>query len=134
MIANAFYTSEYHGVCELISIGALDLEEGGHVPDRRLAVTTSGELDEARDNAILILGDAPDLAHHLRRTEHALNPERYFIVAINQIGSGLSTSPHNANGASAEIAISRFPPFASVTTSSPRSGCCASTSGSSASR
>jgi hypothetical protein len=40
VIANAFYTSEYHGGYELISIGALDLEEGGHIPDCRLAVTT----------------------------------------------------------------------------------------------
>jgi homoserine acetyltransferase len=35
--------------------------------------------------------------------DHALDPERYFIVAINQIGSGLSTSPHNADGPNAEI-------------------------------
>jgi homoserine acetyltransferase len=54
VIANAFYTSEYNGVYELIGIGALDLEEGGHIPGCRLAATTSGELNEARDNAILI--------------------------------------------------------------------------------
>lgn len=52
--------------------------------------------------------------HQIWRTtnvgpEHALSPERYFIIAINQIGSGLSTSPHNANGANAGIAMSRFP-------------------------
>ncbi|MGH3470944.1 MAG: alpha/beta fold hydrolase, partial [Nocardioidaceae bacterium] len=39
---------------------------------------------------------------------HALDPERYFIVAINQIGSGLSTSPHNAGGPNASIAMSNF--------------------------
>jgi len=27
--------------------------------------------------------------------EHALNPDRYFIIIVNQIGNGLSSSPHN---------------------------------------
>jgi homoserine acetyltransferase len=63
VIANAFYTSEYHRVYELISIGALDLEHGGHIPDCRLAATTSGELNEARHNAILI---SHPLAEHAR--------------------------------------------------------------------
>ncbi|MBV8476872.1 MAG: hypothetical protein JOZ36_09420, partial [Acidobacteria bacterium] len=25
----------------------------------------------------------------------ALNPDKYFIIIVNQIGNGLSTSPHN---------------------------------------
>jgi homoserine O-acetyltransferase len=40
---------------------------------------------------------------------HALDPAEYFIVVVDQIGSGLSTSPHNASGANAEIAMSKFP-------------------------
>lgn len=31
-IENAFYTHEFHGDYELISIGLLDLEEGGSIP------------------------------------------------------------------------------------------------------
>ena len=27
--------------------------------------------------------------------DHALDPQEYFIILINQIGSGLSSSPHN---------------------------------------
>ena len=113
MIDNPFYGHEFHGDYDLISIGRLDLEEGGSIPDCQLAVATFGTLNEARDNAILIttwyFG-----THQIWRDvyvgpEHALNPERYFIVAIDQIGSGLSTSPHNAAGANAEIARSKFP-------------------------
>src|SRR5699024_5760582 len=33
----------------------------------------------------------------------------YFIIVVNQIGNGLSTSPHNAAGANADISMSRFP-------------------------
>ena len=76
-------------------------------------MATFGELTEAKDNAILIpTGYAS--THQIWRDvyigpDRALNPERYFIVSINQIGSGLSTSPHNADGANARIAMSKFP-------------------------
>lgn len=113
MIHNPFYTDEYHGDYDLISIGRLDLEEGGSIPDCQLAVTTWGELNEARDNAILITtwySGTHQIWHDAYvGPEHALDPERYFIVAINQIGNGLSTSPHNAGGPNAGIAMSRFP-------------------------
>ncbi|HET7480147.1 MAG TPA: alpha/beta fold hydrolase [Rubrobacteraceae bacterium] len=113
MIENPFYTHEYHGEYDLVSIGRLDLEEGGSIPDCQLAVTTWGELNEAGDNAILIPTWYSG-THQIFRDvyigpDHALNPERYFIVCVNQIGSGLSTSPHNADGPNAEIAMSAFP-------------------------
>ena len=115
-IDNPYYTHEFHGDYELVGIGRLDLEEGGVIPDCRLAVTTWGELNEAKDNAILITTWYSG-THQIWRDayvgpDHALDPTTYFIVAINQIGGGLSTSPHNAdadNPANADIAMSRFP-------------------------
>lgn len=113
MIENSFYTPEYQGDYELISIGRLELEEGGHIPDCQLAVTTFGQLNAARDNAILITTWYSGTHQAWRDTyigpEHALNPERYFIVCINQVGSGLSTSPHNAVGPNTSISMSQFP-------------------------
>ncbi|MBA2693090.1 MAG: alpha/beta fold hydrolase [Rubrobacter sp.] len=113
MIENPYYTPEHHGEYELASIGRLDLEEGGSIPDCHLAITTWGELNEAKDNAILITTWYSG-THQIWRdvyvgAGHALDPSRYFIVAINQIGSGLSTSPHNADGANAALAMSKFP-------------------------
>jgi homoserine O-acetyltransferase/O-succinyltransferase len=113
VIDNPYYSHEFHGDYDLVSIGRLDLEDGGSIPDCQLAVATFGELNEAKDNAILITTWYSG-THQIWRDvyigpEHALNPERYFIVAINQIGSGLSTSPHNASGANALVAMSRFP-------------------------
>lgn len=112
-IENPFYTHEFHGDYDLISIGQLDLEEGGSIPDCRLAVATFGTLNQARDNAILVTTWYSG-THQIFRDvyigpEHALNPEKYFILVVNQIGNGLSTSPHNASGANAGIAMSRFP-------------------------
>ncbi len=110
MIDSAYYTHEHHGDYEQVSIGPLELEEGGTIPDCRLAIATWGELNAAKDNAIVI----PTWYSGTHQTwrdvyigpGHALDPEEYFIVSINQIGNGLSTSPHNAPD---EISMSRFP-------------------------
>jgi homoserine O-acetyltransferase len=113
VIENPFYSPEFHGDYDLVGIGRLDLEEGGSIPDCQLAVATFGELNEARDNAILVTTWYSG-THQIFRDvyigpDHALNPDRYFIVCVNQIGSGLSTSPHNADGPNADIAMSNFP-------------------------
>lgn len=113
VIESPFYSHEFHGEYDLISIGALDLEEGGQIPDCELAVATFGTLSEERDNAILVSSWYSG-SHQIWRDAyigpgHALDPERYFIVVVDQIGSGLSTSPHNATGANAALSMSKFP-------------------------
>lgn len=113
MIENGFYTAEFHGDYDVVPIGRLDLEEGGSIPDCRLAVATFGTLNEARDNAIVVPTWFSG-THQIWRDVyigpgHALDPERYFIAVIDQIGSGLSTSPHNADGPNASIGMSAFP-------------------------
>ena len=110
---NPYYSPEFHGEYELISVGRLDLEDGGSIPDCQLAVATFGPLNDARDNAILVTTWYSG-SHQIFREQyigegHALDPSRWFIVVVDQIGSGLSTSPHNASGANAELAMSRFP-------------------------
>lgn len=112
-IENPYYTSEFHGDYELISVGSLELEEGGSIPDCQLAVATMGELSPAKDNVILIPTWYSG-SHQIWRdtyigTEHALDPSKYFIIVVDQIGSGLSTSPHNSSGANAAIAMDKFP-------------------------
>lgn len=110
MIENSYYSRAQHGDYDEISIGTLDLEAGGRLPDCRLAVATFGRLNPARDNAILVTTWYSGTHQMLRDVYigpgHALDPERYFIVVVNQIGNGLSSSPHNATG---EAAMSGFP-------------------------
>jgi homoserine O-acetyltransferase len=108
---NPFYSAEMQGAYELRSIGRFELEEGGVIEDLQLAVATYGTLNEARDNAILI----PTWFSGTHQTwevsyigrGRALDPEKYFIVVVNQIGNGLSTSPHTTDDPA--IAMSRFP-------------------------
>lgn len=107
---NPFYTPEVQGPYELVPLGRFELEDGGVIPDLELAVATYGQLNEAKDNAILVptwfSGTHQTWDQVFIGPGRALDPEKYFIIVINQIGNGLSTSPHNTDG---EIAMSRFP-------------------------
>jgi homoserine O-acetyltransferase/O-succinyltransferase len=99
MIENSYYSQEAHGPYELHDIGNLELEEGGTIRGCKLAYATFGELNRAKDNAILVptwySGTSKIMEQVYIGQGRALDPGKYFIIAVNQIGSGLSTSPHN---------------------------------------
>jgi homoserine O-acetyltransferase/O-succinyltransferase len=105
MSTNPYYGQEGHGPYETIGIGNIELEEGGNIPDCQLAVATHGTLNAAKDNAILVptwySGTSKIMEQVYIGIGRALDPAKYFIIVVNQIGSGLSTSPHNSSGAQA---------------------------------
>lgn len=104
MTANSYYGQEGHGPYELMDIGTLELEEGGSISNCQLAVATHGMLSAEKDNAILVTtwysGTSKIMEDVYIGPGRALDPDKYFIVVVNQIGDGLSTSPHNSDGAS----------------------------------
>lgn len=101
MIDNAFYTAEtFQGKFELFDVGDLLLDENGDtLRGCKLAYRTAGTLNAAKDNAILVTtwfsGTGKIMQDVYVGTGHALDPEKYFIIIVDQIGSGTSTSPHN---------------------------------------
>ena len=99
MIENSYYSQDVHGPYELYDVGNLELEEGGTIRACKLAYTTFGNLNAAKDNAILIptwySGTSKIMEQVYIGQGRALDPDKYFIIVVNQIGSGLSTSPHN---------------------------------------
>ena len=99
MINNTYYSQEVHGPYELHDIGNLDLEEGGTIRGCTLAYATFGALSAAKDNAILIptwySGTNKIIEQVYIDKGRALDPDKYFIIIVNQIVNGLSTSPHN---------------------------------------
>ncbi len=107
---HAYYNPENHGDYELISIGEFKLAEGGTIPNLKLAVRTLGILNEDKSNAILIptwfSGTSKIMEDAYVGSGRALDPSKYYIVIVNQIGNGLSTSPWNADES---IAKSKFP-------------------------
>ncbi|MEQ8800030.1 MAG: alpha/beta fold hydrolase [Phycisphaerales bacterium] len=110
MIANDYYTADNHGPFELYDLGAFPLEEGGAIHGCQLAYATHGKLNAAKDNAILVTtwysGTSGIMADVYIGKGRALDPDKYFIIVINQIGNGLSSSPHNTP---APAGMARFP-------------------------
>ena len=96
-IDNPFYSAAAQGPYELHALGRFELEEGGVIPNLELAVATHGTLNEDRSNAVLIptwfSGTHQTWEQVYIGPGRALDPEKYFIVIVNQIGNGLSTSP-----------------------------------------
>ena len=99
MINNSYYSQDVHGPYELHNIGNIELEDGGTIRDCTLAYATFGTLDAAKDNAILIptwySGTNKIMEQVYIGVGRPLDPDKYFIIIVNQIGNGLSTSPHN---------------------------------------
>jgi homoserine O-acetyltransferase len=100
MTAHPYYNQDLHGPFETFSLGDFALEDGAVIPDCQLAYASFGTLSAARDNAILVTtwfsGTSKIIEQAYIGPGRALDPSTYFIVVVNQIGSGLSTSPHNA--------------------------------------
>lgn len=108
--SGGYYSRAVHGPYEVYDAGDLELEHGGKLRDLKLAYRTLGSLSPNKDNAILFpswySGSAQILEQAYVGPGRALDPDKYFIILVNQIGNGLSTSPHNAAQA---FAGPRFP-------------------------
>jgi len=109
MIKNDYYTQDQHGPYEFYSLGDFGLESGETLQNAQLAYAMHGKLNAAKDNAILFTvmfsGTSKNMEHYIG-TDKALNPDKYCIIIVNQLGGGLSTSPNNISGAQS---MSGFP-------------------------
>jgi homoserine O-acetyltransferase len=83
------------GVFEL---GDLALQSGTVLRNAKLAYKTHGQLDAARSNVILyptqFAAQHGDIEWLIGRGR-ALDPDTYFIIVLDQLGNGLSSSPSN---------------------------------------
>lgn len=107
------------------SIGALPLESGEHLPDVMLAYETWGELNPARDNAILVehalTGDSHVVGEAgpghptagwwpgLIGSGEVLDTDEYFVVAINVLGGCQGSTGPGTRAADGRPWGSRFP-------------------------
>ena len=105
-----YYNQANHGPFELYDLGNFALEDGGTIMGCKLAYATFGTLNAAKDNTILVTtwwsGTSKIMEQLYIGEGRALDPAKYFIVVVNQIGNGLSTSP---NTAPAPGGAARFP-------------------------
>jgi homoserine O-acetyltransferase len=96
------------GVFEL---GDLVLENGTVLVDAKIAYKTHGRLNADKSNVILyptpIGAQHGDIEWPIGPGK-ALDPDRYFIIVLDQLGNGLSSSPSNTP---APFDRARFPPI-----------------------
>ncbi|HEY0419827.1 MAG TPA: alpha/beta fold hydrolase [Acetobacteraceae bacterium] len=84
---------------EMAKLGDFRLESGEAIRDFGISYVTHGTLTAAKSNAILMV-TAVGGNHHridfLIGPGKALDTDRYFIVATDAFGNGLTTSPSNS--------------------------------------
>jgi homoserine O-acetyltransferase len=94
---------------ETFQLGDFTFSDGTTLPDAHIAYATYGELNEARDNAIVLptwfVGTHAD-HEWMIGDESVLDDSRYFVVVPSMFANGLSSSPSNAP---APLDRARFP-------------------------
>lgn len=108
MAARSPNTSE--GAQQFASLGNFKLQSGAVIHNFHLGYRTVGALNADRSNAILFPTWLGGRSENLLSTVGPggwLNAQKYFIVFIDAIGDGVTTSPSN----SAEQPLMEFPEF-----------------------
>ena len=87
---------------KVFALGNFTLEGGTILPDARIAFKTHGRLNADGGNAILY--PTQFAAQHgdiewMIGPGLALDSDKYFIIAVDQLGNGLSSSPSNTASA-----------------------------------
>ncbi len=105
-----YYNQANHGPFEAFDLGDFALAEGTTLRACQLAYATHGTLNAAKDNAILVTcwwsGTSKIMEQVYVAEGRALDPSKYFIIIVNQLGGGISTS---ANNTAAPGGAARFP-------------------------
>jgi len=84
---------------QLYQMGDFKLESGEVIKDFAISYVTHGKLNANKSNAILLVTAISGNHHRLDfmiGPGKALDPDKYFIVATDAIGNGLTTSPSNS--------------------------------------
>jgi homoserine O-acetyltransferase len=84
---------------QLAELGDHQLESGEVLRSLCLSYVTHGTLSAQRDNAVLVtcaIGSTHHRLDFLIGPGRALDPDRSFVVAVDALGNGLSSSPSNS--------------------------------------
>ncbi|MBC7626671.1 homoserine O-acetyltransferase [Ferruginibacter sp.] len=92
------------------------LESGGTLPELTIAYTTYGQLNEKKSNVVWVChaltanSDAADWWKGIVGPQHVIDPEKYFIVCANILGSCYGSSgPLSINPATGQPYFHSFP-------------------------
>ncbi len=81
-------------------IGSLRLDNGGTILNCKIGYRTYGKLNEKKDNALLFAtwfaGKTEHLAALVGGADKPLDSTKYYIVTVDALGNGISSSPSNS--------------------------------------
>lgn len=98
-----------------VEVGALECEEGGHLPAVTVAYETWGRLNAARDNAVLICHALSGDSHAIGWWERligpgkAIDPDRHFVIGTNSLGGCQGTTGPSSQAPDGKPWRLRFP-------------------------
>src|SRR6266702_8911695 len=91
-------TAPSEGAQQFAELGDFRLEDGSVIHDFRLGYRTLGKLNAERSNAVLwptwLGGKSEDLLQFVG-PENVVDSSRYFVILVDAIGNGVSSSPSN---------------------------------------
>ena len=86
---------------QFVTLTDFAFEDGSVLPDLRIAYDTQGTLSPARDNAILLMPGAIADRHvfdPLIGPGKLFDTDRFFVITVDPVGGGESTSPADGMG------------------------------------
>ena len=102
MSTNPYYGQEGHGPYERSESATSNSRRAAMIPELSACRRDPRRAERGEDNAILVptwySGTSKIMEQVYIGNGRALDPTKYFIIVVNQIGNGLSTSPHNSSG------------------------------------
>jgi homoserine O-acetyltransferase/O-succinyltransferase len=108
--AQAAKESPGEGAQQFAALGDLKLRSGAVIHDFRLGYRTFGQLNAAKSNAILwptwLGGKTQELMQFIG-PDKVVDSTKYFVVLVDAIGNGVSTSPSNSE-TQARLAFPEF--------------------------
>jgi homoserine O-acetyltransferase/O-succinyltransferase len=84
---------------QFAAIGDFKLESGETIKDCRIGYRTFGKINADKSNAVLITTWAGGTTEQLKPSIAAgglVDPTKYFVIAIDALGNGVSSSPSNS--------------------------------------
>ena len=109
-VAQAANAQLAEGAQQFAALGDLKLRSGAVIHDFHLGYRTFGQLNAAKSNAILwptwLGGKTQELVQFIG-ADKVVDNTKYFVVLVDAIGDGISTSPSNSK-TQARLAFPEF--------------------------
>jgi homoserine O-acetyltransferase/O-succinyltransferase len=96
----ASFIAAQEGTQQYADLGSCRLENGQSIADCRIGYRTFGIMNADRSNVALLttwfLGNSEQVSNSAVGSDKFVDPSKYFIIAVDALGDGVSSSPSNS--------------------------------------